>query len=155
MKILVVRLDGDRPTVRHTTYLRGPGSIDRDLDKKNCLESGGRTLEKLRKMREANGLELDQEEVEPTIGRKLKTKFEIPNEYSENILITDSDFILSDRSSAAWITADMSFQTKLDADFLERLPKYGISVQTVHDWEAWRHFLLQLHRFLASTYAFW
>ena len=81
MKELVVRLDGDRPTVRHTTCLRGPSSIDRELDKKNCLASGGRTLKKLRKMREANGLELDQEEVEPTIGRKLKTKFEIPNEY--------------------------------------------------------------------------
>ena len=46
-----------------------------------------------------------------------KTKFEIPNEYSENILITDSDFILSDRISAICITADMSFKSRLEADF--------------------------------------
>ena len=41
----------------------------------------------------------------------------IPNEYSENILITDSDFILSDRTSAICITADMSFKSRLEADF--------------------------------------
>ena len=63
------------------------------------------------------GLELDGEEAEPTIGRNFKTKFEILNEYSENILITDSDFILSDRTSAICITADMSFKSRLEADF--------------------------------------
>ena len=68
-------------------------------------------------MRETNGLKLDQEETKPTIGRNFKTKFEIPNEYSENILITDSDFILSDRTSAIGIAADMSFNTRLEADF--------------------------------------
>ena len=62
-------------------------------------------------------LELDGEEAEPTIGRNFKTKFEIPNEYSENILITDSDFILSDRTSAICITADISFKSRLEADF--------------------------------------
>ena len=74
-------------------------------------------IKNLREVRETNGLELDQEEAEPTIGRSFKTKFEIPNEYSENILITDSDFILSDRTSAICITADMSFNTRLEADF--------------------------------------
>ena len=72
---------------------------------------------KLREMREVNGLQLDQEEVVPTIGKKFKTKFEIPNEYTENILITDSDFILSDRTSAICITADMSFNTRLETEF--------------------------------------
>ena len=67
-------------------------------------------------MREMNGLELDQKEVEPTIGRKIKTKVEITNEYSGNILIADSDLILSDRISSICITADMSFNTKLEAD---------------------------------------
>ena len=71
----------------------------------------------LREVRETNGLELGEEEAEPTIGRNFKTKFEIPNEYSENILITDSDFILSDRTSAICITADMSFKSRLEADF--------------------------------------
>ena len=50
-------------------------------------------IKKLREVRETSGLELDGEEAEPTIGPNFKTKFEIPNEYSENILITDSDFM--------------------------------------------------------------
>ena len=74
-------------------------------------------IKKLREVRETRGLELDGEEAEPTIGRNFKTKFEIPNEYSENILITDSDFILSDRTSAICITADMSFKSRLETDF--------------------------------------
>ena len=74
-------------------------------------------IKKLREVRETSELELDGEEAEPTIGRNFKTKFEIPNEYSENILITDSDFILSDRTSAICITADMSFKSRLEADF--------------------------------------
>ena len=68
-------------------------------------------IKKLREVRET------KEEAEPTIGRNFKTKFEIPNEYSENILITDSDFILSDRTSSICITADMSFKSRLEADF--------------------------------------
>ena len=68
-------------------------------------------------MRETNGLDLDLEEAEPTIGRNFKTKFEKPNECSENILITDSDFILSNRTSATCITADTSFNTRLVAAF--------------------------------------
>ena len=74
-------------------------------------------IKKLREVKETSGLELDEEEAEPTIGRNFKTKFEIPNEYSENILITDSDFILSDRTSAICITADMNFESRLKADF--------------------------------------
>ena len=74
-------------------------------------------IKKLREVRETSGLELDEEEAEPTTGRNFKTKFEIPNEYSENILITVSDFILSDRTSAICITADMSFKSRLEAKF--------------------------------------
>ena len=74
-------------------------------------------IKKLREVNETNGLELDEEEAEPAIGRNFKTKFDIPNEYSENILITDSDFILSDRTSAICIAADMSFKSRLEADF--------------------------------------
>ena len=74
-------------------------------------------IKKLRETRETNGLDPDQEEAEPTIGRNFKTKFEIPNVYSENILITNSDFILSDKTSKICITADMSFITRLEADF--------------------------------------
>ena len=60
-------------------------------------------IKKLREVRETNGME--QEEAEPTKGKNFKTKFEISNEYSEKILILDSDFILSDRTSAICITA--------------------------------------------------
>ena len=74
-------------------------------------------IKKLREIRETNGLELDKEEADPTIGRNFETKLEILNEYSENILITDSDFILSDRTSAICITADMSFNARLEVDF--------------------------------------
>ena len=74
-------------------------------------------ITKLREVRETNGLELGEEEAEPTIGQNFKTKFEIPNENSENILITDSDFILSDRTSAICITAGKSFKSRLEADF--------------------------------------
>ena len=74
-------------------------------------------IKKLKEVRETSEPELDEEEAEPTIGRNFKTKFEIPNEYSEYILITDSDFILSDRTSAICITADMSFRSRLEADF--------------------------------------
>ena len=74
-------------------------------------------IEKFREVRETSELELDEEEPEPTIGRNFKTKFEIANEYSENIMITDSDFILSNRTSAICIMADMSFKSRLEADF--------------------------------------
>ena len=76
-----------------------------------------RLIKKLKEVRETSELELEEEEPEPTIGRNFKTKFEIPNEYSENIMITDSDFILSNRTSAICITADMSFKSRLEADF--------------------------------------
>ena len=80
-------------------------------------------IKKLREVRETSKLELDGEEAEPTIGRNFKTKFEIPNEYSENIPITDSDFILSDMTSAICITADMSFKSRLEADFKREYQK--------------------------------
>ena len=44
-------------------------------------------IKKLKEVRETSELELEEEEPEPTIGRNFKTKFEIPNEYSENIMI--------------------------------------------------------------------
>ena len=74
-------------------------------------------IKKFGEVRETHGLELDQVEAEPTIGRNFKIKLEISKEYSENILITDSDFILSDRTSAICITADMSFKSRLEVDF--------------------------------------
>ena len=74
-------------------------------------------IKKIREVRETSELELDGEEAEPTIGRNFKTKFEMLNEYSVNFLITDNDFILSDRTSAICVTADMNFKSRLEADF--------------------------------------
>ena len=42
-------------------------------------------IKKLKEVREKRDLELDEEEPEPNIGRNVKTKFEISNEYSENM----------------------------------------------------------------------
>ena len=82
-------------------------------------------IKKLREVRETNGLELDQEEIEPTIGRTFKTKFEISNEYSENILITDSDSILSDRTRAICI---IELQNETRGRREERKSERGVSI---------------------------
>ena len=92
-------------------------------------------IKKLKEVRETSELELDEEEAEPTIGRNFKTKFEIPNEYSENILITDSDFILSDRTSAICITADMSFKSRLEADFKREYQNVEFLFRQRPGWE--------------------
>ena len=95
---------------------------------------------KLKEMRETSELELDEEEAEPTIGRNFKINFEIPNEYSENILITDSDFILSDRTSAV---SGESIRTWSSYSGRDR------------GWEKWLRFPHQSHKFRGSTCAFW
>ena len=51
------------------------------------------------------------------IGRVFESYFYLPNEYSSSIILTDSDFILTNRTCAIAITADMSFRTALAADF--------------------------------------
>ena len=118
------RMDGNRQATGHSSGQFRPDNIDGDVDKYFCPGMGvGIThtenlmIKKLKEVRETSELELEEEEPEPTIGRNFKTKFEIPNEYSENIMITDSDFILSNRTSAICITADMSFKSRLEADF--------------------------------------
>ena len=119
-----LRLESKRQTARDTARYFRPSIIDGDIDKHFGPWSWCRTYphrklddKRLREVRETNGLELDKKEAETTIGRNFKTKFNIPNEYSKNILITDSDFILSDRTSAICITADISFKSRLEADF--------------------------------------
>ena len=52
-------------------------------------------------------------EPEPRFDRAFKTSFEIRNDYSENILITDCDFILLNNRIVICITTDMSFKTRL------------------------------------------
>ena len=76
-------------------------------------------IKKLRIARETGDLEAEsgEEPKKPDIGRVVESYFNLPNEYSSNIILTDSDFILTNRTCAIAITADMSFRTALAADF--------------------------------------
>ena len=76
-------------------------------------------VKKLRVARETGDLEAETGEVpkKPDIGRVVESHFNLPNEYSSNMILTDSDFILTNRTCAIAITADMSFRTALAADF--------------------------------------
>ena len=76
-------------------------------------------IKKLRIARETGDLEAEtgEEPKKPDIGRVVESYFNLPNEYSSNIILTDSDFILRNRRCAVAITADMSFRTALAADF--------------------------------------
>ena len=67
---------------------------------------------------ETGELETEGENAEkPPFGRIFESYFDLPNHYSNNIVITDSDFILTERTCAIAITADVSFKTALAADF--------------------------------------
>ena len=74
---------------------------------------------KLRIARETGDLkaETGEETKKPDIGRVVESYFNLPSEYSSSIILTDSDFILKNRTCAIAITADMSFKTPLAADF--------------------------------------
>ena len=111
-------------------------------------------IKKLREVRETNGLELDKEEAEPDIRRYFKTKFDIPNEYSENILITESDFILSDRTSAICITADMSFKSRLEADFKREYQNVEFLFRQRPGLGEWLRFPHQFHKFRVNMCGF-
>ena len=76
-------------------------------------------IKKLGIARETGDLEAetDEDPKKPDIGRVVESYFSLPNEYSSSITLTDSDFILTNRTRAIAITADMSFKTALAADF--------------------------------------
>ena len=76
-------------------------------------------IKKIRIARETGDLEAetDEDPKKPDIGRIVESFFNLPNEYSSSIILTDSDFILTNRTCAIAITADMSFKTALAADF--------------------------------------
>ena len=76
-------------------------------------------IKKLKIARETGDLEAEtgEEPKKPDIGRVVESYFNLPNEYSSSIILSDSDFILTDRTCAIAITADMSFETALAADF--------------------------------------
>ena len=76
-------------------------------------------IKKLRIASETGDLEAETGEKpkKPDIWRVVESYFNLPNEYSISIILTDSDFILTNRTCAIAITADISFKTALVADF--------------------------------------
>ena len=76
-------------------------------------------IKNLRIARKTGELEAEtgEEPKKPDIGWVVESNFTLSNEYSSNIILTDSDFILTNRTCAIAITADMSFRTALAADF--------------------------------------
>ena len=71
-------------------------------------------IKKLKSARETGELENAKK---TTFGRIFESYFDLPNHYSNSIVITDSDFILTERTCAIAITADVSFKTAPAADF--------------------------------------
>ena len=88
-------------------------------------------IKKLRIARETGDLEAEtgEDAKKPDIGRVVESYFNLPNEYSSSIILTDSDFILTNRTCAIAITADMSFKTALAADMEERIQKHRIPLE--------------------------
>ena len=75
-------------------------------------------IKNLKSARETGELETEGENAKkPPFGRISDSYFDLPNHYSNNIVITDSDFILMERTCAIAITANVSFKTALAADF--------------------------------------
>ena len=86
---------------------------------------------KIRIARETGDLEAEtgEDPKKPDIGRVVETYFNLPNEYSGSIILPDSDFILTIRTCAIAITADMSFKTALAADFKREYKKKRIPLE--------------------------
>ena len=75
-------------------------------------------IKKLKSARETGELETEGENAKKSpFGRCFEYYFDLPNHYSNNIVTMDSDFILTERTCAIAITADVSFKTALAADF--------------------------------------
>ena len=75
-------------------------------------------IKKLKSARENGELETEGENAKKSsFGRIFESFFDLPNHYSNNIVITDSHFILTERTCAIAITADISFKRALAADF--------------------------------------
>ena len=76
-------------------------------------------IKNLRIARETGDLEAKtgEEPKKPDIGRVVESYFNLSNEFSSSIILTDSDFILTNRTCAIAIPADMSFRTALAEGF--------------------------------------
>ena len=82
-------------------------------------QTGKLLMKTLRTARETGDLEAETGEgpEKPDKARVVESYFILPNGYSSSVLLTDSGFILTNRTSAIAITAYMSFRTALAADY--------------------------------------
>ena len=75
-------------------------------------------IKKLKSASETGELETEGKNAKnPPFGRVFEFYFVLPNYYSNNVVVTDSDFILTECTCAIAITADVSFKTALPAYF--------------------------------------
>ena len=73
---------------------------------------------KIKLARETEKLETEGKKAKkPLFGRIFESYFDQWNHYSNNIIVTDIDFILMERLCAIAITTDVNFKTALTADF--------------------------------------
>ena len=79
-------------------------------------------IKKTKSARKSGELETEGENAKKTpFGQIFESYFDLPNQYSNNIVITDIDFKLTERTCAIAITANVSFETALAADFKESI----------------------------------
>ena len=79
-------------------------------------------IKKFKLARETGKLETEGENAKkPPFGQIFESFFDHSNHYLNNVVITDSDFILTERTCAIAITADVSSKTALAADFKESI----------------------------------
>ena len=77
-------------------------------------------IKKFKSARETGKLETEGKNTKkPPFRRIFESYCDLPNHYSNNIIITDSDFLLREHTCTIAIAADVSFKTALTAD-LER-----------------------------------
>ena len=75
-------------------------------------------IKKLKWASETGELETEGKNAKkPLFARIFESYFDLPNHYSNKIVLTDSDFMLTERTYAIAITANVSFKTALAADF--------------------------------------
>ena len=92
------------------TFIRGVGV--------GLTHAKNLTIKKLKLTRETGELETEGKNAKkPPFGQVFEPYFNLPNHYLSKIIVTNSDFILMERTCAIAITADVSFKTTLVADF--------------------------------------
>ena len=111
-------LDSARPTgTSMVIFVRAVGV--------GLTHTENRMIKKVKSAKETGKLETVGENAKkPFFGQVFESFFDSPKHHSNNILVTESDFILTERTCAIAITADVSFKTTLAVDFKREYKKY-------------------------------